>query len=136
MSSNMDWLSKVESMVSNVYKNDMFNYLKAVIYNTDNKDLIEKKEKAFNALFIGIEAMNQNNYDKAINLVQNSIDIFKETQDQLRQSFSEFFMGQIYQTKEEFEKAKEYYKRSYQYLKEQKNNFALTIEEKLKELEK
>lgn len=130
----LDWFQKAENIISSLGKNEIFDYLKYIVYNTDDKKMIEQKDKALNSLFAGMEALNKKNFESAMGFIEQSIGIFTKTNDELRKAISEFFMGEAYKLKENTEKAKEYYEKAFEVLKKNGNMMAHTIEQKLKEL--
>ncbi len=129
-----DFFKGLNNIVENISNNEMFNYLKFAIYGTDNKEEVEKQEKALNMMLMGIESMNKKNYEKAKSSIKKSIDMYSESKDKLRKAFSQFFMAQVYEATENLQKAIDYYQEAYEIFNEKRNMMALNVEKKIKTL--
>lgn len=114
--------------------NYIFDYVKFVLYGTDDKELLEEKERGLKFLFEGIHHSSQQKFDIASKQIQKAIDIFEKTNDELSKAFAFFFMAQNYNLQEDTKSTKDYYEKAYQIFKEKGNMMALHIEQKLLEL--
>jgi len=132
----MSFFKGFESLFSNFAKNEMFDYLKFAMYGTDDKNVVRQKDEALQALFNGIEEMNKKNYEAAQGWIKNSIGLYDETHDTLRKAFSEFFMGEMYETMKNFTKAMEYYEKAHEVFKTKASMMALNVEKKIDTLKK
>lgn len=119
----------------NSRQNQVFDYLKFMLFGTEDKDIISQKEKALESLFEAMNEMSNKKLDRASQMIKKSIDIFSNTRDHLSKAFAEYFMGEVCLLNEQIEKAKEFYQSSYKVFKEKGNMMALRIEKKLLEIE-
>jgi len=131
----LDWIKKMVNFVTAKSQNEMFDYLKLIVYETDDPLLAWEKERAMDYLYNGLSFLEKEDFKKAVSYIESAIDIFEKKNDQLRKSFCFFFMGDVYHQKKEKETAKDYFKRALEYFEQKKHRMRYACENKLKEME-
>jgi len=126
--------SNVSNMVSDFYQNQMLDYLKFVLYGTEDRKLVEEKEQALRDLMLGMHEISRKNFETATGFMNRALNLFSSKKDDLHTAFSEFFLGEIYRMKEDFSKAQTYYQKAFDIFSAKKNRMADEVEEKIKEM--
>lgn len=131
----MDWIPKMINFVTAKSQNELFDYLKFVIYQTDDAKVVEKKDLALDYLFNGLAFLEKKKYQKSIDFIQSAINIYEAGQDDLRKAIGLFFMGAVFQDQEKKDIAKDYFEKARVIFKEKENKMQYACENKIKEME-
>ncbi len=121
---------------SSLYQNNVLGYLKFMLFGSEDKKVIEEREGALKKLLDGVSELGKKNLNRAKKFLENSVATFKKSNDEFHSAFGDFFMGELYKLKEDFEKALFFYQKAYYVLSEKKNLMALEIEKKIKDLQR
>jgi tetratricopeptide (TPR) repeat protein len=132
----MENISPAQRIWGEHFPQEIFDYMKFILYGTNDKDVIQQKDKALRELFAGMKEMGKRNLDKSLSLIKDSLDIFAQTKDELSEAFAQFFMGEVYQLKDDVANALDYYEKAYEVFQKNKNLMALNVEQKIKDLRK
>lgn len=122
--------------MNSFFENQTMDYVKFILYGTTDKKEIEKKDQALKDMFNGIQETAKENFSHAQKFLENSMDMYKKSHDQMSLALSQFFIAENYRVQDNSEQAINFYKKAYDIFKEQGNKMALEVEKKIQDLEK
>lgn len=116
--------------------NQIADYIKPLIYSSNDPEIIQLKEQAFRDLNIGMIEATKGHYETALSYLREAIEISIKTKDVLLEAFSNFFTGETYFLKNDLFQSKEFYLKAYQVFNELGNRMLFIAGQKIREIEK
>jgi len=127
------FLKKLHSYTTAFASHELFHELKTLIYETEDRQVIEDKERALRCLFAGMDRAEEKKWESARSLIQEALNLFQKHQDLLREGFCHYFMGELFLTQENWPDALQSYETSWQMLSDCRHRMAYAVEKKLQE---
>jgi tetratricopeptide (TPR) repeat protein len=131
----LNFLTKINTLIVSHSQNEVFDYLKYIIYGTDKSEKVEELDQAFYNLFGGLDLSRDGKYSSALELLEKALKTFQANEDRLGESFCFFFIGEVHAEHKDFEKACSCYKKAHEELSRREHRMASAIESKIKEME-
>jgi tetratricopeptide (TPR) repeat protein len=128
-SKNSNFFANANAMI-----NELADYIKPLVLNTNDPELAAKKQQAYNLLVKGRQLLEQNDNTAAFKSYEEAISIFAAAKDDVAQGFARYLCADSYEIVGDIEKCLDNYNKAYELLKEKSRMTALKVEQKISAL--
>lgn len=124
------------SQIPSVFSNLLPDYIKPLIYGSDNPEIIALKEQGLSLFFEANRLADSRKINAALETGKKALNIFTQTQDLLLQGFIRFFMGEVFFGAGRFSEALEQFEPAYEVFKTKEHLMRVSCGQKVKDTRK